>query len=198
MEGPATIASPGPASFAGSMRPGSFTVMPAPPAESIPPDAIIDGLAPEEQVFAMIDEAALRWTGDLQTWLDGQPDGGAVVLEDSHSAVAVTWFGEPSPELLEMLASAPEGVSTRVRSAAFRADELEALVPLGMRDRTGDGLAVSSGWPAADGSGVGFGVEELPSGATLDDAAAILAERIGRDDVPIHVEVTGPIVPAAG
>lgn len=185
------------AGCATASAPGPLTVTTA-PFEPVPEGLVAEGLLPEEQSFPVLDEATARWTSKLQAWLDEQPEGGSLILEDGHSAVAVPWFGEPSPELLELLGGAPEGVTTRIIAAAFQLDELLELVQRGLRDRSGDGLPVNSGWPQADGSGVGFGIEELPHGVDLDEAAAIIAERLGRDDVPIEVEVSGPIIPAVG
>jgi len=177
--------------------PGPLTVTTA-PFEPVPEGLVAEGLLPEEQGHPVLDEATARWTSELQAWLDEQPEGGSLILENDYSAVAVPWFGEPSAKLLELLGGAPDGVTARIIAAAFPLDELVELVQRGLRDRSGDGLPVNAGWPQADGSGVGFGVKELPRGVDLDEAAAIIAERLGRDDVPIEVEVSGPIVPAVG
>lgn len=47
-----------------------------------------------------------------------------------------------------------------------------------------------------DGSGLEFGIVELPWGLTEDDVASLIADSLERPDIPITVTVTGAVRPA--
>ena len=165
---------------------------------SVPEKGLVEGLAPEELGYSVIDSATVDWIDSLHTAVQDDPDFGSVAISEDRATVTITWFGEPSAALRQQLDAAPAKVRTVVQPAAFRPAELQELVLEAMRPGAVPGVEVTSGGAENDGSGLRLGILELPAGRTLQDVGHDIAAAIGRTDVPIAVEVSGPVLPLAG
>ena len=148
--------------------------------------------------LAPIGVETLDWLAELQTSLQSDPRLSAVAIDESRSIVTVTWHGEPSTALQELIARAPADVEVVLRAAAFVPGDLQKLVLRAMEPNAVPCLQIASGHVRNDGSGLEFGIVELPQGLTEQDVAASIAEVLQRPDVPITVTVSGPVVPIQG
>lgn len=169
-----------------------------PEKRPVPEEGLVEGLGPEELRYGVIDSATTDWLDSLQTAVQDDPDFGSVAISEDRATVTITWFGEPSAALREQLDAAPAKVRTVVQPAAFRPAELQELVLEAMRPGAVPGVDVTIGGAENDGSGLRLSIEELPAGRTLEDVGHDIAAAIGRTDVPIAVEVSGPVLPLAG
>ncbi|GAB2483372.1 hypothetical protein GCM10027063_26860 [Promicromonospora xylanilytica] len=169
-----------------------------PPYGRVPVPDPEAGLDPGELRHAPIGDATVEWIDRLQTAVQSDPDFGSVAISEDRTTVTVTWFGDPSATLREQIDAAPEKLRVVVQAAAFRPAELQKLVLEAMRPGLIPGIRVTTGSPENDGSGLQFTIEELPAGQSLDDVGRDLAAALGRTDVPVSVEVSGPIMPIAG
>lgn len=148
--------------------------------------------------LAPIGIETLDWLTELQTSLESDPRLGAVAIDESRSIVTVTWHGEPSTALQEFIARAPADVEVVLQAAAFIPGDLQKLVLQAMEPNAVPGLQIATGHVQNDGSGLEFGIVELPQGLTEEDVAASISEVLQRPDVPITVTVSGPVVPIQG
>ncbi|WP_129790007.1 hypothetical protein [Promicromonospora panici] len=164
----------------------------------VPEKGLVEGLTPEERGRAVIDSATVDWLESLQTAVRDDPDFGSVAISEDHATVTITWFGEPSAALREQLDMAPAKVRAVVQPAAFRPAELQELVRQAMRDGLVPGIDVTVAGPRNDGSGLQLSILELPAGRSLQDVGHDIATALGRPDVPITVDVSGPVVPITG
>lgn len=144
-----------------------------------------------------IELETMEWLNELQMSLYGDPNLGAVAIDDSRATVTVTWYGETNALLDELISRAPAGVDVVVHPADFRPAELQALIAHVMVPGAVRGVQITMGGIRNDGSRMDFAVAELPAGLDEDGVAALIADAIQRPDVPITVRV-GAIVPAAG
>lgn len=180
------------------------------PLQTVPPERVLvepvpekslvpeDNLALEWLDSAPMDAATIDWIDSLQTAVQDDPNFGSVAISEDRTTVTITWFGEPSATLREQIDAAPAKVRAVVQPAAFRPAELQELVQEAMRSGLVPGIEVTSGGPENDGSGLQLSIAELPAGRTLQDVGHDLAAALGRSDVPITVEVSGPVIPFAG
>lgn len=152
------------------------------------------GLAPEELGSTAIDTTTSGWIESLQTAVRDDPDFGSLAISEDHDTVTITWYREPSATLREQIRSAPAALEVVVQAAAFRPAELQGLVLEAMRPGLVPGVQVTSGGSEADGSGLRLGISELPAGQTPGDVAHDIAAALGRTDVPISIEVSGPVI----
>jgi hypothetical protein len=148
--------------------------------------------------LAPIGVETLDWLTELQTSLESDPRLGAVAIDESRSAVTVTWHGEPSIALQELIARAPADLEVVLQAAAFRPGDLQKLVLRAMEPTGIPGLEIATGNVRNDGSGLEFGIVDLPQGLTEEDVAASIAELLQRPDLPITVTVSGRVVPIQG
>ena len=178
------------AGLAGLVLVGCASTSPRPAAPPAPQGEVLE-LAP-------IGVETLDWLTELQTSLESDPRLGAVAIDESRSTVTVTWHGEPSTALQELIARAPADVEVVLQAAAFRPADLQKLVLRAMEPDALPGLEIATGNVRNDGSGLEFGIVDLPHGLTEEDVAASLAEVLQRPDLPITVTVSGPVVPIQG
>lgn len=164
------------------------------------PEAGLDeaGLDPGELRHAPIGDATLEWIDSLQTAVRSDPDFGSVAISKDRTTVTVTWFGDPSAALREQIDAAPASLRVVVQAATFRPAVLQELVHEAMRPGLVPGIRVTTGNPENDGSGLQFSIEELPAGQSLEEIGRDIATALGRTDVPVSVEVSGPVIPFAG
>lgn len=156
-------------------------------------------LAPLEQLETPpIDLETMEWLTELQTTLYGDPALGAVAIDDSRTVVTITWHGEPSAQLQGFLDRAPAGIRVELQAAAFPPGELQELIAEVMGAQAVPGVQIAMGGVRNDGSGLEFGIVELPPGMTEEAVADRIAEVIQRDDIPITVTVSGAVMPLTG
>lgn len=157
-----------------------------------------EGLDAEELGHAAIDATTAEWIESLQTAVRNDPNFGSVAISADRATVTITWFSEPSVTLRTQIDAAPADVEVVVQSAAFRTGELQDLVLKAMRPGLVPGVQVTTGGPENDGSGLRFTILELPAGQTLEDVGHDIATALERTDVPISVEVSGPVTAISG
>ncbi|WP_229663218.1 hypothetical protein [Microbacterium album] len=88
-------------------------------------------------------------------------------------------------------------VEIPVAAPAFPLGELEALAQDALARDAVPGIRLTFGGPLNDGSGLQFGVWELPHGRTLEQIAQDIGTDLDRPDIPITV-VVARIVAAGG
>jgi hypothetical protein len=163
------------------------------------PEVVVEEPLLDQLQLPMIDLDTMNWLDRLQRELAEDDNFGSPAISEDRTTVTITWFGEPSPRLHELIAEAPETLTVVVRPAAFRPAELSELVK---RAATAPGpvagVEVAMGYAETDGSGIRIGIVELPAGRTLSELGAEFATALGRIDVPVTVEVSGRMVPAVG
>lgn len=145
-----------------------------------------------------IDLETMEWLNELQTTLYGDPALGAVAIDDSRAVVTITWHGEPSAQLQGFLDRAPAGIRVELHAAAFPPGELQELIAQVMDPQAVPGVQIAMGAVRNDGSGLEFGIVELPPGMTEEAVADRIAEVVQRDDIPITVTVSGAVMPLTG
>jgi hypothetical protein len=155
-------------------------------------------LSPEELSRPMIDAATSDWIEGLQTSVQDDPRFGSVAISEDRATVTITWFRDPSATLRAQMDVAPANLRVVVQAAAFPPAELQELVLEAMRPGLVPGIEVTSGGPENDGSGLQVGIVELPAGQTLEDVGHDIAAALERTDVPISVEVSGPVIAFSG
>lgn len=138
----------------------------------------------------------MNWLTEVQTNLDGDPRLGAIAIDQSRSTVTITWFGDPGARLDQLIARAPIDLEIVVQSASFLPGDLQNLVARAVEPNAVPGVEIAMGHARNDGSGLEFGIVELPWGLTEDDVAALIADSLERPDIPITVTVTGAVRPA--
>lgn len=149
----------------------------------------------ERSSLPPIEGETMDWLATLDLELGNDPAFGAPVISDDRSTVTVHWFGEPSAELESLIDEAPEGLTVEVESTDFSRGELQDVIATIMATPEMIPLVkVAIAHPNTDGSGITLGIVELPAGRELDDIADDFAERVGRPDIPITVEVSGEVV----
>ncbi|MEV8136622.1 hypothetical protein [Microbacterium aurantiacum] len=135
----------------------------------------------------------LDWMTEVQAILHDDPRLGAVAIDESRSTVTVTWFGEQDSTVEELIARAPGGLEVVVQPADFLPGDLQDMVVDAMQPDAVPGVEMTLGHARNDGSGLEFGIVELPGGLTESDVAALIAESLERPDIPITVTVTGAV-----
>ncbi|MEU4363043.1 hypothetical protein [Promicromonospora sp. NPDC023987] len=168
------------------------------PTERILVPDIEERLGPEELQYAPVDAATSDWIANLQTAVRDDPDFGTVAISEDRATVTITWFGDPSAILQDQIDAAPAKLRVVVQAAAFRPAVLQELVREAMRPGLVPDIRVTTGGAENDGSGLRLTIEELPAGQSLDDVGHDIATALGRTDVPISVEVSGPVMPISG
>lgn len=148
--------------------------------------------------LAPIGVETLDWLTELQSSLEGDPRLGAVAIDETRSTATVTWHGEPSITLQELIARAPADLEVVLQAAVFRPGDLQQLVLRAMEPTAIPGLEIATGNVRNDGSGLEFGIVDLPQGLTEKDVAASISELLQRPDLPITVTVSGRVVPIQG
>lgn len=138
----------------------------------------------------------MDWLTEVQTNLDGDPQLGAIAIDQSRSTVTITWFGDPGDRLAQLIARAPIDLEIVMQAASFRPGDLQDLVARAVKPNAVPGVEITMGYPRNDGSGLEFGIVELPWTLTEDDVAVLIAESLQRPDMPITVTVTGAVLPA--
>lgn len=138
----------------------------------------------------------LDWTTEVEAVLHDDPRLGTVAIDESRSTVTVTWFGEQDSTVNELIARAPTGLEVVVQPADFLPGDLQDMVVDAMQPDAVPGVEMALGHARNDGSGLEFGIVELPGGLTESDVAALIAESLERPDIPITVTVTGAVRPA--
>lgn len=164
---------------------------------SLPPSAD-PGFPMEELALPPVQAETMDWLTELDTALSGDPSFGAVAIDDTRSEVTITWYGDPSARLTEMLSRAPEGLSVVVHPADFPPGELEDLVRRAMTAQAVPDVELATGSVRNDGSGLEFGIVALPNGLTEAEVAERIAAALDRADVPITVRVSGAVMPLSG
>lgn len=142
-----------------------------------------------------MDIETLDWMTEVQAVLQGDPRLGALAIDESRSKVTVTWFGEPGDTLQKLVARAPSGIDVVVQPADFLPRDLQGMVARVMEPDAVPGVQMAMGHAGNDGSGLEFGVIELPRGLTENDVVTLIAEVLQRPDIPITVTVTGAVMP---
>jgi hypothetical protein len=154
--------------------------------------------APETLLLPPIGVETMDWMTTVQTTLSGDPNFGAVAIDDTRSTVTITWFGDVTPALGAVLAEAPEEIEIVVQPADFSPGELQALVSRAMEPGAVPGVQIAIGYVRNDASGLDFGIVELPANSSVEDVGRRIGEALQRTDVPINVEVSGAVVPLSG
>lgn len=152
----------------------------------------------ETLAYPPIETEVMAWLDRLQLAVMSDPDYGTTAISLDRTTVTVTWFGEPSATLREHLDAAPDGITVLVHAAAFPPAELQQLVVQAMGEGFLPGVQIAMGGVENDGSGIDFGVAEMPEGSTLEQLAADIAAALQRPDVPVRVEESGPVIPISG
>jgi len=151
--------------------------------------------APETLLLPPMGVETADWLTTVQTTLGGDPNLGVVAIDETRSTVTITWFGAVTPALDVLLADAPEDIEVVVQPADFAPGELQALVSQTMEPGTVPGVEIAMGYVRNDGSGLDFGIVELPANSSVEDVSRRIGEALQRTDVPIDVEVSGAVVP---
>jgi hypothetical protein len=184
------------------LQPFATPSLPLVPLERLP-----EGTVPSERVLVpdpeelsrpMIDAATSDWIESLQTSVQDDPSFGSVAISEDRATVTITWFGDPSATLRAQMDGAPANLRVVVQAAAFPPAELQELVLEAMRPGLVPGIQVTTGGRENDGSGLQLTILELPEGQTLDDVGHDIATALERTDVPISVEVSGPVIAFSG
>jgi hypothetical protein len=155
-------------------------------------------VSPEDLGHAVINATTSDWIEGLQTAVRDDPRFGSVAISEDRATVTITWFGDPSATLREQIDAAPAGLRVVVQAAAFRPAELQKLVLEAMSPGLVPGIQVTTGGPENDGSGLRLSILELPAGQTLEGVGHNIATALERTDVPISVEVSGPVTAITG
>lgn len=166
--------------------------------ETLPPG--LDLVTPEhvDQSATPMDLSVMQWQTDLQLAFQTNPDFGSPEISPDGRVFTITWHGEPSDELRAHIAAAPEGLEVLIRPADFPPGELQELVQRAMRSGLVPGVELVLGAVEGDASGIRFGLAAEPQGSTLDEIEEAIAAALGRSDVPVHVEISGGVVPILG
>lgn len=164
---------------------------------TLPPNLRLVDEFDEDLVSEAIEIDTMNWLNDLQFAVMNDPNFGTVAISSDRLTVTITWYGEPSTTLQQQIDAAPEDIKVVIQPAKFRPAELQELIGKAMSPDLLPGIRVTMGGAENDGSGLRFGIWELPKGSTLGGVAEQLADAIGRPDVPITVEVA-QIKPADG
>ena len=168
------------------------------PSERVLVPDLEESLGPEELRQATMDAATSDWIEGLQTAVRDDPNFGSVAISEDRATVTITWFGDPSTTLQDQIDAAPAKLRVVVQAATFRPAVLQELVREAMQPGLVPDIRVTTGGAENDGSGLRLTIEELPAGQSLEDVGHDIATALGRTDVPITVEVSGPIIPFAG
>lgn len=163
----------------------------------LPPDLRLIDEFDETLSLDAIDIDTMNWLNALQFAVMNDPNFGTIAISPDRTTVSITWFGEPSVTLQQQTDAAPEGLKVVIQPAKFQPAELQELIMQAMSPGLLPGIRVTMGGAENDGSGLRFGVWELPSGSTPEGVAEQLADALGRPDVPIVIEIA-QIVPADG
>ncbi|MEZ3160663.1 hypothetical protein AB1K54_08965 [Microbacterium sp. BWT-B31] len=150
----------------------------------------------EDLALPPLDLETMQWVNELDRALHGDPSFGAVAIDGP--AVTITWYGPRSALLDTLIASAPDGLDVIVQPADFSPGELHDLVLAAMAPGAVPGVQLAMGHVRNDGSGLHFGIVELPPGVTEEYVAHLIGQAMGRSDVPITVEVSGAVMPVSG
>lgn len=164
----------------------------------VPSDLHVLDESVEDLAYAPIAVETGEWLDRLQNAVAGDPSFGTVAISADRGTVTITWYGDPSDTLRHHLDAAPDDLEVVLQPAAFVPAELAELVGLAMTPDLVPGVKVALGGVENDASGIHLGIHELPAGTTLDQVGRDVAAAIGRPDVPVSVEVTGPVVPLGG
>ncbi|WP_411700896.1 hypothetical protein [Conyzicola sp.] len=163
------------------------------------PESSVDKPLADQLQLPSIDGDTMNWLDRVQRELAEDENFGSPAISEDRATVTITWFGEPSALLRELIAAAPESLTVVIQPAAFRPAELAELVERAVASPgLVAGVEVAMGHPENDGSGIRIGIVALPEGRTTGELATDFAAALGRVDVPVTVEVSGRMVPAVG
>lgn len=175
----------------------SFPTMEYTVDPTLPPDLRLVDEFDEGLLSDAIDLDTMNWLNALQFAVMNDPNFGTVAISPDRTTVTITWYGDPGTTLQQQIDAAPENIEVVIQPAKFRPAELQELIGKAMTPDLLSGIRVTMGGAENDGSGLRFGIGELPKGSTLDSVAQQLADALGRPDVPITIEVA-QIMPADG
>jgi hypothetical protein len=169
----------------------------APPKAS--PEILIEDQLREDMRLPAMDMETMDWIDRIQRELGADENFGSPAISEDRSTVTITWYGDPSIRLQEVIAEAPEKLTVVIQPAAFRPAELAELVRRAVTTPyLVPGVEVAMGAPEVDGSGIMIGIVDLPADRTLGELAVEFGKALDRADVPVAVEVSGRIVPISG
>ncbi|MBU1250539.1 MAG: hypothetical protein KJ659_01760 [Actinobacteria bacterium] len=183
------------ASASQTPRESKFPLMEYTTEPTLPPDLRLVDEFDEGLVSDAIDLDVMNWLNGLQLAVMNDPNFGTVAISPDRMTVTITWYRELSTTLQQQIDLAPDGIEVVIQPAAFQPADLQELIARAMVPDLLAGIRITMGGAENDGSGLRFGIWELPKGGTLDGIAEQLAHAIGRPDIPITVEVA-QIVPA--
>lgn len=131
-----------------------------------------------------------EWLGRVNDELADRPDFIAVTISDDRETATITWSGDTTTELEELLEAAPTGTTVEIARSAHSGQELrDALAEVFTAAPTG--VQVSSGGVMPDGSGLALDVVGSASARMSTSAVESALESALGGEVPVSVTL-GP------
>lgn len=138
-------------------------------------------------IFPVVSVEQADWMTEVQDVVGHDENFTSVAISLDRTSMTVTWHGEPSAQLKDLLAAAPSDVRVDVAASAYPGGRLRDLIHRAFEQGQFDGFRVVSGGMNNDGSGITLDV--VSKGATQDHVRDDIAAAIGSGDIPVTINL---------